>query len=69
MTDLPDDFFESSVWPFKHMVIGQVVKLEDRDALRAQRTAHAYASAQNPRWKFKTKTDKATGILYVKRIA
>lgn len=69
MIDLPDDFFERSDWPFKHMTVGQVVKIENRDALTSQRTAHAYASAQNPRWKFKTKTDKATGILYVKRIA
>lgn len=63
-----DIFEEGPVWPFKNMEVGQVVTFVENQ-LRAQTSAHAYGRQANPRMKFKTKTDKATGILYVKRIA
>lgn len=63
-----DIFTEGPVWPFNHMEVGQIVTFSENQ-LRAQTSAHAYGKQADPRMKFKTKTDKATGILYVKRIA
>lgn len=63
-----DDFFEETKWPFKKMAVGDVVSFNENQA-RAQMCAHVYGRQLIPSRKFKTKTDKATGILYVKRIA
>lgn len=65
---IEDIFTEGPVWPFKSMEVGQVVTFSENQA-RAQATVHAYGRTSEPRMKFKTKTDKATGILYIKRIA
>jgi hypothetical protein len=68
MNKIPDDFFEERKWPFNDMEVGDIVSF-DKNQSAAQLYAHVYARRSEPRKKMKTKTDKATGILYVKRIA
>lgn len=63
-----DIFKDGPVWPFKTMKVGQIVSFEENQH-RAQTSAHAYGRQAEPRMKFKTRTDKKTGILYIKRIA
>ena len=58
-------FKELAEWPYKDMVVGEVVEISE-NAKRAQVYAHSYGAANG--MKFSTRTDKATGNLYVKRI-
>jgi len=68
MSNLPENFFEQRVWPFSDMEVGDIVSF-DKNQATAQIYAHTHARQAEPKRKVKTKTDKATGILYVKRIA
>lgn len=69
MQTIPENFFDKQTkWPFNDMAVGDILSF-DKDQQTAQRYAHVYARQAIPQMKMKTKTDKATGILYVKRIA
>lgn len=54
-------------WPFKDMKIGDVVEFDKEIKSRAAGSAGGYAKAYG--MKFKQRTDKSTGKLYIKRIA
>lgn len=54
-------------WPFKDMKIGDVVDFPKEMKKRASGSAGGYAKAYG--MKFKQRTDKSTGKLYIKRIA
>lgn len=60
-------FVDRAEWPFKDMEIGGVVTFSS-DKTKASRQAHAYGRSCNPRKKFMARTDRETGILYIKRI-
>ena len=54
-------------WPFKDMKVGDVVDFPKELKRRAAGSAGGYAKAYG--MKFKQRTDRATGTLYIKRIA
>ena len=57
-------FKELAEWPYKDMVVGEVVEISE-NTKRAQVYAHSYGAANG--MKFSTRTDKTTGNLYIKR--
>lgn len=53
-------------WPFKKMAVNDVVALDQNEWPNAQMYCHTFARQAG--MKFKTRKDRATGKLYVKRI-
>ena len=59
---------ERQARPFKNMSVGDVVELEPALAKKAQHAAQSYRNKPYG-MKFKTRKDKSTGKMYIKRIA
>ena len=57
-------YHETTEWPFKSMSVGQVLSFTDK---RAQVYCHVYGKTAG--FRFRTRTDRRTGILYIKRIS
>jgi hypothetical protein len=54
-------------WPFKDMSVGQVISFDGDLGVKAQKRVHAYGVMYS--MKFKTRKDKTSGRMFIKRIA
>ncbi len=61
------DSLQTSKWPFKNMKVGDIEVFSGENKTMAATTAHAYGRQLG--MKFKTRKDRETGDIYVKRIA
>lgn len=64
MSDI--EFDNRKQWPFKTMNVGEVICMSGSFVGKAQVYVHVYARQAGK--KFSTRTDRASGNLYVKRI-
>lgn len=59
---------ERNAWPFKDMLVGDVVEFGEDLGEKARHAAQSYRKHPYG-MKFKTRKDKSTGKMYIKRIA